>query len=312
MAPQRQVEQKTVASTGSAQAVSQTRRTDWPTMTFFALAYLLAWGMIPLLSAIARQSGVADWMTLSQMGEVLEFGTVDLSVPGWVVYLITRVQDFAFSIAGVIMIAYLHGRSGLRELGQRLLKWRVGWRVWLVALLPLGLYLVATAVAGALGSFALNGRSVSTILFSAEAGLLVTLLLRGPMGEELGLRGFALPRLQTRMSPFRASVIIGILWAVWHLPVLVSRDLVSIVAFLLLASVLSFIFTWLFNSSGGSLLPVLLFHAIQNTEEMFETLFPDVIGTDWELISTLGLLVIGIVFAVVVWRSPNGSQMHTS
>lgn len=312
MAPQRQVEQKTVASPGSAQAVSQTRRTDWPTMTFFALAYLLAWGMIPLLSAIARQSGVADWMTLSQMGEVLEFGTVDLSVPGWVVYLITRVQDFAFSIAGVIMIAYLHGRSGLRELGRRLLKWRVGWRVWLVALLPLGLYLVATAVAGALGSFALNGRSVSTILFSAEAGLLVTLLLRGPMGEELGLRGFALPRLQTRMSPFRASVIIGILWAVWHLPVLVSRDLVSIVAFLLLASVLSFIFTWLFNSSGGSLLPVLLFHAIQNTEEMFETLFPDVIGTDWELISTLGLLVIGIVFAVVVWRSPNGSQMHTS
>ena len=286
-------------------AVSQTRQIDWPIIIFFALAYLIAWSMIPVLSAIARQSGVADWITLSQMAEVLEFGGIDLSVPGWVVYLITRLQDFAFSLAGVIMIAYLHGRSGLRELGQRLLRWQISWRVWLVALLPLGLYLLATAVSGELASFTFNGQTLSTILFSAEAGLLVTLFLRGPMGEELGLRGFALPRLQARMSPFRASVIIGILWAAWHLPVLLGRDVVSIAAFLLLAFVLSFIFTWLFNSSGGSLIPVLLFHAIQNTEEMFETMFPSLLGTDWELISTLSLLVIGIVFGIIVWRKKN-------
>ncbi|MCB9006287.1 MAG: CPBP family intramembrane metalloprotease [Ardenticatenaceae bacterium] len=286
-------------------AVSQTRQIDWPIIIFFALAYLIAWSMIPVLSAIARQSGVADWTTLSQMAEVLEFGGIDLSVPGWVVYLITRLQDFAFSLAGVIMIAYLHGRSGLRELGQRLLKWQISWRVWLVALLPLGLYLLATAVSGELASFTFNGQTLSAILFSAEAGLLVTLFLRGPMGEELGLRGFALPRLQARMSPFRASVIIGILWAAWHLPVLLGRDVVSIVAFLLLAFVLSFIFTWLFNSSSGSLIPVLLFHAIQNTEEMFETMFPSLLGTDWELISTLGLLVIGVVFGIILWRKKN-------
>ena len=66
----------------------------------------------------------------------------------------------------------------------------------------------------------------------------------------------------------------------------------SIVAFLLLAFVLSFIFTWLFNGSGGSLLDVLLFHALQNTEEMFETLFPGLVGIDWELVSTLVLLVL--------------------
>ena len=286
-------------------AVSQTRQIDWPIIIFFALAYLIAWSMIPVLSAIARQSGVADWTTLSQMAEVLEFGGIDLSVPGWVVYLITRLQDFAFSLAGVIMIAYLHGRSGLRELGQRLLKWQISGRVWLVALLPLGLYLLATAVSGELASFTFNGQTLSAILFSAEAGLLVTLFLRGPMGEELGLRGFALPRLQAHMSPFRASVIIGILWAAWHLPVLLGRDVVSIVAFLLLAFVLSFIFTWLFNSSSGSLIPVLLFHAIQNTEEMFETMFPSLLGTDWELISTLGLLVIGVVFGIILWRKKN-------
>ena len=283
-------------------AVSPTNTLDWPLIIFFALAYLIAWGMIPILSSIAQQSGVADWVTLSQMGEALNFSGVMLSVPGWVVYLITRLQDFAFSLAGLVMIAYLHGRSGLHKLGQRLLRWQVGWRWWLVALLPFALYGLATAVSGQLNSFTFSSDTLGKILFSTEAGFLITFFLRGAMGEELGLRGFALPRLQATMSPFRASVINGILWAGWHLPVLLSRDVVSIVAFLLLAFVLSFIFTWLFNGSGGSLLPVMIFHAAQNSEEIFEAIFPGLLTTDWELVSTMALLIIGIIVGVILWR----------
>ena len=63
------------------------------------------------------------------------------------------------------------------------------------------------------------------------------------------------------------------------------------------------LFTLLFNGSGGSLIPVLLFHASQNWEEGFETLFPSLVGTEWELISTLSLLVIGVVAGVMVWRN---------
>jgi membrane protease YdiL (CAAX protease family) len=62
--------------------------------------------------------------------------------------------------------------------------------------------------------------------------------------------------------------------------VLLHQDTISIVAFLLLAFVLSFVFTWLFNGSGGSLIPVMLFHATQNSEEIFEVLFPSLVGTD--------------------------------
>ena len=258
--------------------------------------------MFPLLGLIAQQSGVSDAATLSQMAETLDFGAVILSVPGWVVYLITRVQDFAFSIAGVIMIAYLYGRSGLQELGQRLIQWRVRWQWWLVAFLPFGLYGLATIVAGAVDSFTFTGQTLYSILFSAEAGFIVYLFLRGPMGEELGLRGFALPRLQATMSPFRASVIIGALWAAWHIPILFGRDLVMIIAFLLLAFVLSFIFTWLFNGSGGSLMPVLIFHAAQNAEEVFEIMFPALLETDWELVSSLALLMIGVIAGVILWR----------
>ena len=170
------------------------------------------------------------------------------------------------------------------------------------ALLPVFLYLLATLLAGALNTFTFDGRTMARILISPQAGLLVAFFLRGAMGEEPGLRGFALPRLQSRMSPLWASLIIGVLWAAWHLPVLLNQNAVSIVAFLLLARVLSFYFTWLLNGSGGSLIPVMILHATQNSEEVFESALSGLAGTDWELASSLGLLVVGVIVAVWLWR----------
>jgi membrane protease YdiL (CAAX protease family) len=281
---------------------SATNRPDWPLVLFFVLAYAIAWGIFGLMGLIAQRSGVDSAQALMRMGESLQFEGASLIVPEWAAYLLTRLADFAFSIAGVFMIAAIYGRAGLADLGRRLLRWRVGWRWWMVALLPFALYGLATVVSGNLGGFTFTPATLGTILFNAEVGFLVYFFLRGAMGEELGLRGFALPRLQARMSPFWASAIIGILWAGWHLPVLLGRDIVSIVVFQLLAFVLSFIFTWLFNGSGGSLLPVMIFHAAQNSEEIFETLFPGLVGIDWELISSVGLLLLGLVVSVILWR----------
>ena len=166
---------------------------DWPLVAFFALAYLLAWGLMPVLNTIAQKSGVEDWIILSQMAESLDFGGTELITPGWLVYLITRIQDFAFSIAGVIVIIMVSGRAGLQKLSQRLINWRIGWRWYLAALIPFGLYLLATILSGSLNSFEFTAEALVKILFSAEAGFLVYFFLRGAMGEELGLRGFALP-----------------------------------------------------------------------------------------------------------------------
>jgi membrane protease YdiL (CAAX protease family) len=200
------------------------------------------------------------------------------------------------------MIAVLSGWEGIKVLGQRLIRWRINWKWYLFAFLPYGLYLLAVILTGNLGSFQFKGNTLWTILFQAEAGFLVYLFLRGPMGEELGLRGFALPRLQAARSPFSASIIIGAFWAAWHIPVLIGRDIISVIAFLLLAFLLSFIFTFLFNKSSGSLIPVLLFHAAQNSEEIFEIIFPGLIGTDWELFSSLALLFVGAIITFVLWR----------
>ncbi len=284
------------------EATTGERPLDWPIILFFVLAYAITWGVFGIVGLIAHQSGVGDAQTLLAMGETFQFEGVTLSVPPWLVYLLTRLADFAFSIAGVVMIAITAGRSGLHQLWQRLTHWRILWYWYALGLLPVALYGAATAVAGAFPSAHLSMSTLTTMLFSLHAGFFVSLFLRGAMGEELGLRGFALPRLQACMSPFRASLIIGVLWGAWHLPVLIGRDALSIIAFSLLSIGLSMLFTWLFNGSGGSLIPVLLFHAAQNWEEGFETLFPALLGTEWELVSTLALLVLGIVASVVVWR----------
>lgn len=275
---------------------------DWPIIAFFVLAYVIAWGAFAFIALIARQSGLESAATLMAMAEAYQFEGANLSAPGWLLYMVTRMADFAFSIAGVIMIAITAGRVGLRELWQRLTRWRISWFWYMAGFLPLFLYGIAAAVAGALGSADFSRNTISTALFSLQAGFFVSLFLRGAMGEELGLRGFALPRLQGSMSPFRASLVIGFFWGAWHLPVLIGRDVLSIVAFGLLSFGLSFLFTWLFNGSGGSLIPVLLFHAAQNWEEGFETFFPTLLGADWELVSTLLLLLLGVVAGVLVWR----------
>lgn len=278
------------------------RSVDWPLIIFFVLAYAIAWGIFGLMGIIARQSGVDSARTLMAMGDAFQFEGTALVVPSWLVYLLARVADFSFSIAGVILIAFTAGRGGLHDLWGRLTQWRIGWQWYAVGLLPVGLYAIAAVVAGALPSADFSPGSLATALFSLQSGLFVSLFLRGAFGEELGLRGFALPRMQARMSPFRASLIIGILWGAWHLPVLIGRDTLSIVAFGLLAVGLSLVFTWLFNGSGGSLIPVLLFHATQNWEEGFETLFPALGGTEWELVSTVALLLVCVVVGIVVWR----------
>ena len=290
-------------TTSQSEVTTTERRIDWPLISFFVLAYAIAWGTFGIVGLIARQAGLDSAQTLLAMGEAYQFEGLSLTVPYWLVYLLTRLADFAFSIAGVIMIAVTAGRVGLRELWGRLTRFRIGWVWYVVGLLPVLLYILATALAGGFSSADFSLNAISTALFSLQAGFFVSLFLRGAMGEELGLRGFALPRLQENNSPFRSSLIIGMLWGAWHLPVLIGRDVLSIVAFSLLSFGLSFLFTLMFNGSGGSLIPVLLFHATQNWEEGFETVFPGLVGTDWELVSTLILLLVGVVAGVLVWRN---------
>lgn len=271
---------------------------------FFIAAYALAWSLWFVLAALADATGLptADFVEAIEQGDVAGTGS---GAPAWLLYLMTRAIDFSFTITGLAVIAVTAERSGLRTLGRRLLRWRIPGRWYALALAPVVFYGVAAVVTNRQesGSVEFTSGTISTLLFSWSAGLLVSLFLRGAMGEELGLRGFAIPALQQHLSPAAAALVVGVAWAGWHAPILATRSAGTAVLQAVVIVGLSFVFTWLFNGSGGSLIPPLLFHATQNWEEAFEEMFPAIAGTDWETLVALALLVLIVVSVIAVVRS---------
>jgi hypothetical protein len=98
--------------------------------------------------------------------------------------------------------------------------------------------------------------------------VLLNLLVTGPLGEELGWRGYALPRLLKQFSPLIASLILGAIWGVWHLPSFYISSLVqsglSLPVFLCFAMINSILITWIFQHTGWSVLAIVLFHYAVN------------------------------------------------
>jgi membrane protease YdiL (CAAX protease family) len=291
------------------------RGVDWPVVAFFVLAYAIAWGTILAMVPVARHAGMDSVAKFLGRVEALDFAAIpgELLLPQWFLYGLTRIADFAFSISGVILIAYTGGLAGLRELVARLTRWRISPLIAFAAFVPFFLYLVASLLKASgdlaiMNSLDLSSTAIVAALFGAETGIIFHIFFRGAMGEELGLRGFALPRLQARYSPVRASLIIGTFWFLWHLPALIGRSPAQFVIFGISVMLLSFIFTWLFNGSGGSLLPGIVFHALQNSEDAFERIFPALKGTSWEAPASIGLLLIGVAITGLVICSSKNSR----
>ena len=224
-------------------------------------------------------------------------------------YLLTRVQDFSFTIAGLVVTAVIAGRTGLNVLGRKFNPRLAGWCWYAAALgLPYGLFGVAALLTMAgdqaiLASANLSHQSLGAVLFGAQAGLIFYMLLRGGMGEESGLRGFALPRLQLRYGPTIASFLIGLFWAGGHLPVYIQSDVVSVIVSLLLAFSFSYLFTFFYNYAREGLWVVIILHAGMNAgDNAFEVLFPGLVDTDWQIPAYLGLFLLSIILGIITWR----------
>ena len=118
-------------------------------------------------------------------------------------------------------------------------------------------------------------------------------------GEEMGWRGYILPRLQAKYNALFSSLIVGVLWGIWHIPKFLGSGLSSessFTWFLLYHAAVSVLFTWLYNNSRGSLLLVTLFHASTNTAAMFLPISFSVAGG---IIPNL-MIVLYILAAIVV------------
>lgn len=169
-------------------------------------------------------------------------------------------------LAALIVLGLTEGGPGLRELGSRMIRWRVRWPWYVVATaVPLLVGAGATVIGliSGLPSPSLAGYGISTVLMIFAVRLIDP--TDGPMGEEPGWRGYALPRLQAARSPLAATAILGLLVAGWHLPlVLVEGDGGAVgLGFAALIGTFSstFFFCWIFNHTGGSVLLTLIAHS---------------------------------------------------
>src|ERR687889_636605 len=251
-----------------------------PVVTFFVLTFVIGWGLIPI------------W-------------TFQAGSP---------------FIAALIVIPLTQGVAGLKELGLRIIRWRVRWYWYVVAIgVPLAVIGLTVGLNVALGASA-----PSMVQFSSVSTILLMFAVRlvnpgdGALGEEPGWRGVALPGLQSTLSPLVSTLILGVAVTVWHVPLLFLEEGLlqpSIIGGFLLGTIaVTFFYTWLFNHTRGSVLMTLISHAVQGTIT---------IGGMWSAGADFAQanLLNGVVFSVVAiglvvfdrkaWRSPAPAEAMT-
>jgi len=251
-----------------------------PLVSYFALAILLSWAIyIPLV--FVRQ------------------GWTDAQIP----YSIHYLASFGPALAAIIVTALTTGKDGLRELWSRIIKWRVDWKYAAFAILsPFALFLLAgiamRLIQGEWPDLRLLGQA--NYLPYLGWGVLPIWIVTFGFGEEIGWRGFALPRLQKTMSVSKATLVLGLLWFLWHVPSFFYHETYVGMGWILIPGMLigvlcgAVLFTWLYNGTGGSVLMVAIWHAL------FDLLTASAAGRDFiPIVTSVGVIAFALFIANV-------------
>lgn len=211
------------------------------------------------------------------------------------------------SIAAVAITGLNRGKSGVRSLLGRLLQWRVEPGVYAAALLwsPLVVALsvaIYVALEGTLGVVYYPALLWVPVMFAAVS-------IFGPLGEELGWRGFALPHLLAKLNAGAASLVMGCIWTFWHAPLFwaatgtsISGSAVTVGAvglYLVSVTASAFVFTWVYQRSRGSVLLAVLAHiSLNGTGVAMGFLLPELSASAGRQIWTIGVGVLVLLVAV--------------
>ena len=183
------------------------------------------------------------------------------------------IGSFGPSVAALVVTALSEGGSGVRRLLARLVRWRVGWQPYVIVVFLVPLIFLATFLASGLPVVeGMLPDLFANLVLLVPIGILAAIIVgAGPLGEELGWRGFALPRLLEQFGDLGSSVILGVIWAFWHLPIFLFADWrngLSLGTFTLLYPLtlicISIAMTKLWHWTGGSVLLAILLHGSIN------------------------------------------------
>jgi membrane protease YdiL (CAAX protease family) len=212
---------------------------------------------------------------------------------------------FMPGIVALVFTYHRRGLAGVRSLLARLVKADVGakWFAFALFFMAAVKLVVAIIVRAATGAWPIFGAESVPLMFGAA---IASTMLGGQVGEELGWRGYALPRLSRSFGVGPASIILGITWAAWHLPLffILNADKVgqSFPYYLLQATAISIALAWAYMKSGGSLLITMLLHAaINNTKDIVPSAVSGA-SNPWRLHASLvGWLTLAILWLCAAW-----------
>ena len=224
---------------------------DHSLVTYFLIAYAGTWILLLPFALSQNMNGLG--LLPFKLPDIAFFGAFCLSAYA------------GPALASLAVTAVTSGKAGVGQLLRRCVQWRAGIQWYLIALF--GFLLVQlvgyTVFLGVNLPAALLTHWL--LMFTVFLPQVVFIILTASFGEELGWRGFALPRLQQRYGPVLGTIILGLLHGLWHLPVFFTAllgpfSLSSYAGFLFVAIAATFLYTWIFNHTRGSVLIATLVH----------------------------------------------------
>jgi membrane protease YdiL (CAAX protease family) len=245
-----------------------------PLPSFFVLAILITW--LFALPAILFELPFKPFQTAGAYGPLL----------------------------AALIVSNSMGSAELQALFGRMTNLRFGLRWYLIAIFGnVLLYLLVAALSGAPLIQSLTGDGY--LIFILYLPALFTSYLVNPIGEETGWTGFALPCLQRRFKPWLATGILGVLWAIWHLPAffvpseMAAFNPVNFIFFMLSSILIRIVWTWVTNNAQGSGIAGVLLHASSNAVSL--ALIRGLLPTPTpDQIALSGLLLLGFLFLLSV------------
>jgi len=229
---------------------------------------------------------------------------VDLVSAGPIVLLIV-LTPYGPTMGSFVVTYITEGKTGVKKLWKRFwstnlgLRWFLG--ILLIDAILFGIPHLITRIFEGFKSELVWMRNPLEII-----GMIVPNLIHGGLSEEFGWRGYALPRLQARWDALTSSIFLGVIWAVWHIPLWFMPPEPRQFSFFLWSGLIilwSVLFTWVFNNTNGSILGAVLFHSLGNLlSEMFPSNF----------IYTFSIRLVLVLLIIMLYGSKTLNEKTTS